>query len=190
MTDLFGGALELQQFCASQGWQNCLIGGIAVMRWSEVRATRDIDLALLTGYGGEEPFIDSLLTRYASRIPDAKDFAKRNRVLLLATSNGIGIDVSLAALPFEEGAIRRASLFEFAPGIELLTCSAEDLMIFKLFASRPLDLRDAEGIAIRHAAELDWSYIEINLRPLAEAKDDSNIMQALASLRNQYLSGS
>ena len=39
--------------------------------------------------------------------------------------------------------------------LELRTCSAEDLMILKLFASRPLDLRDAEGIELRHAPQLD-----------------------------------
>lgn len=185
MIDLLHGALELQEFCASHGWSSCLIGGIAVLRWSEVRATRDIDLALLTGFGGEESFVDALLERYDSRIPDARDFALRNRVLLLATREGIGIDVSLAALPFEAEAVRRASLFEFAPQLKLLTCSAEDLMVFKLFASRPLDIRDAEGIAIRHGSALDWDYIEKNLIPLAEAKNEPGIMQTLVRLRSE-----
>jgi hypothetical protein len=51
-----------------------------------------------------------------------------------------GMDVSLAALPFEESAVERASPYTFAPGSTMVTCSAEDLMVMKLFASRAIDL--------------------------------------------------
>jgi len=71
----------------------------------------------------------------------------------------------------------------FAPGLELRTCSAEDLMVMKLFASRAIDIRDAEGIAVRHDSTLDWSYIEEQLTPLAEAKEDPEIMRHLARIR-------
>lgn len=107
-----------------------------MQRWAEARVTRDIDITLLTGFGQEEQFIDALLSRYAPRSADAKGFALKNRVLLLVTQQSIGIDVSLAALPFEQSAIERASLHTFAPGYTMSTCSAEDLMVFKLFASR------------------------------------------------------
>ena len=86
-----------------------------------------------------------------ARIDDARRFALRNRVLLLKSVESVGIDISLAALPFEEEVIARASLFGFAPGLDIRTCSAEDLIVLKLFASRPLDIRDAEGVVIRHA---------------------------------------
>lgn len=73
--------------------------------------------------------------------------------------------------------------FEIAPGLVLRTCSAEDLVVMKLFASRPLDIRDAEGVAIRHGRELDWRYVEEQLRPLAEAKEEPEILQTLARIR-------
>jgi hypothetical protein len=57
-------------------------------------------------------------------------------------------------------------------------------MIMKLFASRPLDIRDAEGIAIRHRHVLDWMYIETHLAPLAEAKEAPEIMSLFARLRS------
>jgi len=74
------------------------------------------------------------------------------------------------ALPFEESMICRASPFAFGPGLDIRTCSAEDLVVLKLFASRPLDIRDAEGIVVRQAAKIDWAYVEEQLRPLAELK--------------------
>lgn len=183
MIELVESARQLQDFCDRQGWRSCVIGGIAVIRWGETRVTRDIDLNVLTGFGGEDLVIDGLLANYAARLPDARAFAIRNRVLLLNTPTGTGIDVSLGALPFEEMVIEHASSFAFAPGTELRTCSAEDLVVMKLFASRPLDIRDAEGVAIRNRGQLDWRYIEEQLRPLAEVKQEPAILQTMTRLR-------
>lgn len=145
MTDLLDVALEVQAFCDARGWGYCFIGGVAVQRWSEVRVTRDVDLTLFTGFGHEDSYIDELLSHFAARGANAAQLARTRRVLLLCSSGGIGIDVSLGALPFEELAVDHATPYEFAPGVLLRTCSAEDLVVMKLFASRPLDIRDAEG---------------------------------------------
>jgi hypothetical protein len=48
----------------------------------------------------------------------------------------------------------------------------------------PLDIHDAESVAIRHNDDLDWNYIEEQLRPLAEIKDDPAIMKTLLRLRS------
>ncbi len=181
--DLLDDAREIQDFCDQKGWRSCFIGGVAVQRWSEARVTRDVDLTLLTGFGGEAPFIETLLAHYPPRSPGAKEFALRSRVLLLNSPSGVGIDISLGALPFESLVVKRASPFEFAPGLMLRTCSAEDLMVMKLFASRAIDIRDAEGIAVRHDKTLDWSYVEAQLIPLAEAKDEPEIMRQFVRLR-------
>src|SRR5215475_817032 len=111
MNGLFAVARELQEFCDRRSWRSCFIGGIAVQRWGEPRVTRDIDLNLLSGFGSEDVFIGALLAAYSPRISDAAVFARRNRVLLLQTPEGIGIDVSLAALPFEESVVARASVY-------------------------------------------------------------------------------
>jgi len=53
----------------------------------------------------------------------------------------------------------------------------------KLFASRPLDIIDAEGVAIRNRGKLDWRYVEEQLRPLAELKYESDILRELQRIR-------
>jgi len=181
--DLLDAARETQDFCDKHGWRSCFIGGIAVQRWSQARVTRDVDLTLLTGFGHESSFIEALLARYTPRNSDSAQFALRSRVLLLNSPSGIGIDISLGALPFEHLVVERATPFEFAPGLELRTCSAEDLMVMKLFASRAIDIRDAEGIAVRHDMTLDWRYIEEQLTPLAEAKEEPDILRQFARIR-------
>ncbi|MFN0102378.1 MAG: hypothetical protein ACKV2U_09860 [Bryobacteraceae bacterium] len=183
MIKIFKAAVELQNFCDQLGWRSCFIGGIAVQRWSQARVTRDVDLTLLTGFGPESSFIETLLSHYTPRTSNSAQFALRSRVLLLNSPSGIGIDVSLGALPFENLVVQRATLFKFARGVELRTCSAEDLMVMKLFASRAIDIRDAEGIAVRHDKTLDWRYVEEQLTPLAEAKEEPEILQQLARVR-------
>lgn len=182
MKNIFEEAFELQEFLIAQNFQFCFIGGIAVQRWGDLRTTNDIDLTLLTGFSGEEIFIDLLLGKYAARIEGAKETALTARVLLLKSNSGVGIDISLGGMPFEELTIKRASESEYLPGIFLRTCSAEDLVVHKAFAARPKDWIDIEGIITRQKS-LDWNYIDEQIRPLADLKEEPEILTKLARLK-------
>jgi len=185
MTPLFEAALELQDFCIRRQWRFCLIGGIALLRWGEPRFTRDVDVTLLTGYGREDEFITPILASgYRGRVPDAAEFARRNRVLLVDSPQGVPIDIALAALPFEALMVERASQYEFESGCFLTTCSAEDLVVLKLFAFRTRDVLDVETIAVRQRGRLDWVYIEKQLGPLAQLKEQPEIIKVFFRLRS------
>ena len=182
MTPIFGAALELQRFCQARDWRSCIIGGIALLRWGQPRFTRDVDLTLLTGFGQEHLFIDALLSAYRPRISDAGEFARRHRVLLLTSELGVPLDIAFAGLPYEVLAVERSSPFDFEPGCSLVTCSAEDLLVQKLFAFRPKDLLDAQSVADRMRGQLDWTYVHTHLAPLAEVKEMPEIMLELGRL--------
>lgn len=185
MTRLVKLAAEVQAFLDSQSWPNCLIGGLVLQRWGQVRLTKDVDLTLLTGFGREEIFVDALLVRYRGRRVDARDFALRYRVALLQSEDGIGIDVSLGAIPYEEGLMRRASWFEFLRGVRLRTCSAEDFVVLKAFANREQDWLDLETVLVRQGNRLDWTLIQGELPPLCQMKDAPDIPMRLQSLRQK-----
>lgn len=178
-------ASDLQLFCEERGWQACIIGGVAIQRWGEPRVTRDVDVTLLTGFGQEEKFVDALLARYKSRISGAREFGLLNRVVLLRSTNGVGLDVALAGLPFEKGVVRRSSLSEFEPGRWLRTCSAEDLVVMKAFAGRPQDWIDVERIIIRQGDKLDWKLIQSELKPLCELKEAPENLTELERLHQK-----
>ena len=112
MNELCRVALKVQFECEKRHWKFRFIGGLAVQHWGEPRFTRDVDLTLLTGFGKEEDYIDPLLETFAPRMEGCRDFALQNRVLLLKSSEGIGIDIALGALPFEEHAVNRSQLIE------------------------------------------------------------------------------
>ena len=176
MNELFKAAKEVTDFMAEREWRFCLIGGLAVVCWGEVRFTQDADISLLTGYGDEARFARPLLERFSGRLVNTLEFALRNRVLLLLAGSGIPIDVSFSALPFEVEMLERAVPFEFEDGCFLPVCTAEDLFVMKLFASRPKDILDAESIAVRQSGKLDTEYILRHLTGLSELKEAPAIL--------------
>jgi len=161
---------EVQRFCQVQGWRFCFIGGVALQRWGEPRLTQDVDLTLLTGFGSEENFVDALLKEFTPRRPDAREFALSRRVVLIQTRKGIGVDAALGALPFEERTVQRASEWAWAAGQTLVTCSAEDLVVHKVFAGRDLDWGDVERVLTRQHGKLNLDQIRSELKPLLELK--------------------
>ena len=183
MIDLFRAAIEIQQFLLERDWRFCIIGGLAVARWGEPRATQDVDISLLTGFGSERSYVEQILNQFSGRIPDAQHFALENRVLLVNASNGTPIDICLAGIPFEERLIERASPFTFAPEVSLITCSAEDLVVLKAFAGREQDWTAIEGIMSTQGNKLDWTYIYRQLSPLCELKEDQATLVHLKRLR-------
>ena len=182
MNLVFTAAVELQTFCQRQGWRFCLIGGVALQRWGEPRQTVDVDITLLTGFGGEENFIRPLLERFRPRRPDAAGFALRNRVLLVENAEGVGLDIALGGLPFEARTIERASPYDIGGGHKLITCSAEDLVVHKGFACRDQDWVDVRNVLEKQRGKLKLAQIYEELTPLAELKEQPEIVDRLRNL--------
>ena len=44
MNPIIPAAANLQEFFQKRKWRFCIIGGVAVLRWGEVRATKDVDV--------------------------------------------------------------------------------------------------------------------------------------------------
>lgn len=174
--ELLQTASKIDKFLKKQSWKFCFIGGVAIQRWSELRFTQDVDLTLLTGFGKEEQFVDTLLKEFSPRQRDAREFAL---VLLAKTAEGIDLDIALGALPFEERTIARASLWEANPNVTLTTCSAEDLVVHKVFAGRDLDWADVERILIRQHGKLNLDQIRSELKPLLELKGETEAFRKL-----------
>jgi hypothetical protein len=175
LSQLLLAAKEILDWLDDQNVDGCLIGGLAVQRWGEPRFTHDVDLTVLAEFGSEAQIVDILFQKLASRIDGAREFALRHRVALLRASNGVDIDIALGATSFEVESFRRASIFEFAPGLILRTCSAEDLLVHKVVAGRPQDIADIRGIINRQSDKLNLNLIRKWLKIFSEAKEDANL---------------
>jgi hypothetical protein len=183
---LFAAAVDIQGFCTRRGWRSSIIGGVAVQRWGDPRQTRDVDLTVFAGLGGEEAFVDPILGHYRARIPDARRFALERRVLLVETRDGVPLDISLGGLPYETTVVDRSTAFETEHGVTITTCSAEDLVILKAFAGRAQDWIDVEGVIVRQAAALDRQLVLADLRALLELKEDTTAEPRLLELFEKH----
>ena len=176
-------AVELQEFLELHEQRFCIIGGLAVQRWGEVRLTVDADATVLTDWVRDEVVTDLLLgSPFAPRRADAREFALRNRVLLLKNTKGTHVDVALGAMDFENRSVIRSSFWKISETTKLRTCSAEDLLVHKTFAGRSRDWTDIEGILQRQGKKLDLSQVRFELEPLLELKDTPESMDRLAAL--------
>jgi len=180
--DVIAAAAEVEAFCKARGWRFCFIGGLAVQRWGTPRFTQDVDLTLVTGFGFEEPYVDALLQRFTGRVRDARNFALQHRVLLARTAGGVDLDIALGALSFEDGAVARATPWQVNEQVALTTCSAEDLLVHKVFAGRDRDWADVESILIRQHGRLDLDHVRRELAPLLGFKDDTQAMGRLEQM--------
>ena len=160
--------IELRDFLDTQGWDYCLIGGLAAGRWGEARFTHDIDVVVQAEFGLEMDVAKPLLKKFKARYPDAVTFAKTNRIVLVSAKNGIGIDISLGGLLFEDSMVSRATDTRILSHVDFRTARPEDIVVMKSIAGRPIDVKDIEGIIAAQGKLLDVKYIRHWLSELAE----------------------
>jgi len=128
-----------------------------------------------------------VLTAFEPRRSDARQFALVQRVLLLRNANGVALDVALGGLPFEERTTERSSLWKATTAYRLRTCSAEDLIVHKAFRKSFLDWADIERILMRQGEKLDTDLIVRELTPLAELKEEPEIVERLRGLIAKFV---
>ncbi len=183
MNDVFDVAAWVHSELSDLGLQHAFIGGIALQAWGESRVTRDVDVSVLTGFDDEEQKVGTILSRIPARSESALEQALKYRVLLCQSPNGIGIDIGLAAFPFEEDVLARSTVIELTDGVVLPLASAEDMITMKVFAGRPRDWEDVRGIIVRQGKRIDWTIVESTLPELLELIEFPERLEVLAKLR-------
>jgi len=137
-----------------------LIGGQAVLLHGEPRLTLPVDVTLGVSPEALGTVLAACEAMGADPLPVAvEDFVRETFVLPVADpATNIRIDLIFSTTPFEAAAIDRAIEVEVA-GESVPFATAEDLIIHKLFAGRPRDLEDVDGIIRRKGPDLDWDYL-------------------------------
>ena len=69
----------------------------------------------------------------------------------------------------------------------LRTCSAEDLVVYKLVAARPQDVLDVQGIVRRQSDRLDVDRIRRWGGVFAELKEDPDLLRPFEDALRQVL---
>jgi len=175
MNEREAAAWEVHNFLQSLNVPYAIIGGMAVQFWGEPRMTQDVDLTVAAPLDDPGTFIRQIVERFEARLDDAVDFARRNRVILVRTSNGCPVDISMGLPGYEDEVMDRTTNFALETGKSVRICSAEDLIIHKAVAGRPQDIRDIESIVYRQNSTLDEAYIRRWLQVFAEILSNPEI---------------
>ncbi len=168
-------AEQIASFLETHHIAYALIGGIAVQQWGEPRATRDVDVVVMVPQERFEAFVADAVERFRARIPDPLDFARRTRVLLLETEDGIPLDVSFGIPGYEDEVMRRKVAVSFGADTSMDVISAEDLIVHKCLAGRARDREDVAHILIRQGDALDLGYVRKWLRQFASFVEEHDV---------------
>ncbi len=167
-----------------------VIGGQAVLIHGDPRQTQDIDVTLAVSCDEISRVMPALKTAGLKSLAEKpQDFARKTNVLPMSdVASGRRVDVIFSDFPYERQAVARAVSVPIG-GRKVRFASAEDLLIHKLAAGRPIDLQDARGIWLRKGKTLDRKYIERWIKEFAGIPGLENISRTWRDLRrpNRFL---
>jgi predicted nucleotidyltransferase len=159
-----------------------IIGGIAVGFLGRPRLTEDVDAMFLLSTQDIPKFLEAAKNENIQpRIPNADEFARKNRVLLLQhVPTETNIDISLGIMPFEEEMIER-SIVQSTATLAVRLPSPEDLIIMKAVAHRPKDLEDIRTIVDKNP-KLDIPRIEKWVKQFADVLEMPSLWGDIAGI--------
>lgn len=180
LTPFLAPLAAVQRVLARFGDQGMIIGGVAASLLGNPRLTADVDaLILLTVEELPNLIAAAEQEGLATRLEDAEEFARRNRVVLLRhRESGINVDISLGILPFEVEAVKRSVVRQIGE-LTLRLPTVEDLIVFKAVAHRPQDLLDIQAL-IEVNPNLDRARIERWVGEFARALDMPELWKDIA----------
>ena len=94
---------------------------------------------------------------------------------------GTPVDLSLAWLPFETEALHRSALVSI-DRIEMRVPHVKNLILYKLVATRPRDLDDAQQLLAIHRSRVDLPKVRARLAELCGVLEDEERLRQFDSL--------
>jgi hypothetical protein len=153
-----------------------VIGGLAVAVWGDPRVTKDADLKVLLTRDQAAQLLAAIPSEFSVESSDPETQLSQLGFIFTRDDKGVRVDLLLADLGFDQQAIERAREIEPIPGMKIVVCSPEDLVIYKIISTRAYDHEDARRVVARQGENLDHDYIEDCLRQFEIALDDSTLV--------------
>jgi hypothetical protein len=136
-----------------------VIGGQAVAIHGQPRFTDDIDFTVGLGPTDIRRVLEvARLSGLSPAVPDAEAFVRQTLLLpCVDDQSRVVVDFAFTDSAYEMQAIHRATPVEIG-GHAVLFATPEDLVVHKLIAGRPHDLKDVAGILTKNKA-FDAAYV-------------------------------
>jgi hypothetical protein len=157
--------LAVHEILEAAGVPHALSGGIAANLYrAEVRATSDVDIAIVVGPAR----LVALVGTFARAEWKAEPYWRKGEQVRLTHDELPRVDCLVATTDYERAAIDHAVTAQIeGRGIRVLT--AEDLIVFKLIAGRARDYEAVAAIINERGKQLDGAYIKAWLDQFGKA---------------------
>lgn len=172
---------QVINYLDANGLRYAIVGGIALSYWNVSRFTYDIDIKLLVPNAEYATVRQLLRTRFPAK---AREQAREHALIVPVSVNNVVIDFLLALPGYEELIIERAVRHDLDE-LQVWVCTAEDLIIQKVVASREKDWPDVEALLIEQWHTLDQSYVEDWLSQFSDALETPELLSRYLSLRGK-----
>lgn len=176
---------KIDGICNQHHLDYIVIGGVAIMYHLEYRTTKDVDISLRLDLQQIRSVGKLFLNHFNSVYDNPLDFFERYFVLpLINPATKIRIDISAGLGGFEQNAVERSNRVKFSD-VEINVCTAEDLIIFKLVAARPIDLADSEMLVQKYVHTLDKKYL-LDIAYEFTNLERSDVLERLKNYLDKY----
>lgn len=150
---------DVHSFCEKEKIDYAIIGGMALIAHGINTTTEDIDITLLLNLEEIKEVGEKIIKHFDPIHPHPVSFFERNFVLpVIHRETKIGIDFAAGLTGFDAQVIERKIHLLFH-SIKLPFASIEDLILYKLFASREKDLAALKEIAKDYKGRIDRKYL-------------------------------
>jgi len=158
-----------------------LFGAQAVVAYGQPRLTADIDVTVDLPLDRWTELVGALTEAgFSSRVDELPRFVERTRVIPVGHDpTGFPVDLVIAGpVGLEQEFLERARRTDLG-GVEVSLISPEDLIVTKILAGRPKDLRDVKGIVREQGDRLDVERVRALLRLLEGALGRGDLAEEL-----------
>ena len=158
-----------------------IIGGLACGVIGEARLTQDIDVLIAISQDKIKKFLKTAKSKgFHFLISEIKKNMELQGAFKLQYAD-FHIDFIIAGMPFEEEAFSRRRKIKLY-NKKAYFPTPEDLILFKLIASRPKDILDIKAIILRHGKRLDVVYLKKWAKVISDDIGDARIYTHLEEL--------
>ncbi|MBM3465009.1 MAG: hypothetical protein FJX76_23160 [Armatimonadetes bacterium] len=165
-----------QEFLSARGVHTAAIGGLALSVWGRARLTKDVDIKVALTRDDAHLLLSALPSEYQMLTEKPLESLQQIGFVFVQDPQGIRTDLLLSDNDFDDEVLKRAVVVTTDSGASIRVCTAEDLVVYKLIATRAHDQEDALNVILRQGKRLDSKYIENWLEQFEVALDDSTLV--------------
>ena len=154
-----------------RGISHAITGAAAMAVHGYVRATRDIEILVMTPGMRLPEVFESIRNQGFDGDDQALIQSIRDRYMAVLESEALDVEVLVPAIPYHRQVLDRASEVEIR-GTMVPVVTVEDLIVLKLLWSRTKDIADVEALVSVAWDVIDASYVEESLLDIVPADDE------------------